>query len=116
VASVATRPGMCATEQSVYVGREIPFALRDYWPTRIRVQVRARAIDATEVPRNAEPLGDVHVGRAVPAAGMPSTVGAGELISTEHFRCRLFTSQPQPGNRKNHNRNSKNLSHHSPLK
>src|SRR5438045_6597442 len=95
VARVATRSRMCATKQCVDVRREIAFALRDHGPTRIRVQVRTGAIHAAEVSSYAQPTGEIHVGCAVPAAGMPSTVGAGELISTEHFRHRLFPSEPQ---------------------
>src|SRR5205823_2906233 len=84
-----------AAEQSVSIGREIALVRRDHRSKRVGMHALAGLIHTAEIASYAYVTRDVHAGGTVPAAGMPATVKAGELISTEHFRLGCFPSHRQ---------------------
>src|SRR5579864_2411694 len=79
------------------------------------VHAFAGLIYAAEVAGYSEVAGNIHVGSAVPAAGMPAAVEAGELIASVNFRLGRFRSHAQHRSHTNQNRNANKLSHHFPL-
>src|ERR1700736_815674 len=89
----ATACSMGAAKQSMRIRREAALVGRDHWPKSVSVETRARVIYAAEIRGCAQPASNVHVRGSVPAAGMPSAVGAGELVASVNFWLRRFLSQ-----------------------
>ena len=86
---------MRATEQSVDVWREDALRVRKHRADRVGVEALALAESGAQVASNADRLPDVEIRRGAEAVRVPSTVGAGELITTEHFRLGNFPSHSE---------------------
>jgi|SRR5579864_487944 len=111
----ASRRQVSAPEQSVGKWRELALMGRDHRPKCVGVHAFAGLVYAAEVASYAEVAGNIHVGSAVPAAGMPAAVEAGELIASVNFRLRCFRSHSQHRSHTNQYRNSNKFSHFLPL-
>jgi predicted ABC-type ATPase len=94
----ATARSMGAAKQSMRIRGEASLVGRDYRTKCVSVEIRARVIYAAEIPGRAHPASEVQVGGSVPAAGMPSAVGAGELVASVNFWLRRFLSHSQTRN------------------
>src|SRR5258707_3126816 len=97
----ATARSMGAAKQSMCIRREASLMGRHYRPKGVSVEIRARVIYAAEIRGCAHPASEVQVGGSVPSVGMPSAVGAGELVASVNFWLRRFLSHSQTRNHAN---------------
>ena len=81
-----------AAKQSVRIGREAALVSRNYGTNGVSIEIRAGMIHAAEISSRAQPASDVHVRSCVPAACVPSTIGAGELVAAINFGPRSLLS------------------------